>query len=436
MIELIKKYISRYIGKSSYKKNVLSMVTGRVFAQAIPILLTPILTRMYSPEEFGLFGVYFTIISLIAMVSTGRYCLAIILPKKDKKVEGLVVLSSLITVGVSLISLLFLLLTKGILFPTLNVQALDSYILLIFLNILVLGLYEAAFYYGLRNKQYKILSTNIVIQSLVNITARLLLGYLGKTEYGLLLSYLLGYSISYILLVLRLKIYSFNFAERFKVIKSLAKKYIQFPRFSLFADTLSMAANHSPNLFLSKIFGAIPTGYYSMSDKVLGSPIWFIMSSVGDVFKQEAAQQYREKGNCYDIFVKTAKSLFLFGIVPFILIFIFAPLLVPFVFGQNWEPVGIFIRIFSIMYFTRFVVGPVSYIVYIVEKQKLNIVFQGMKFVSIILAFIFGYLTKELNMTLLMWSLLTTLSYIVIFRLSLNLAKNSRYSKIKMASEG
>lgn len=430
MKEIIQKIIKKYIGDSGYKKNIVALTFGRIGAQVIPILLTPVLTRLYTPEEFGVFGVYSTIIALVAMVSSGRYCLAIVLPKSRTKAQSLLIVSSLLTFVVSVTFLMALLLTKGWLFEALNVGILNSYFGLVVLNILFIGLYEPVYYYALRSKKYKILATNIIIQALVVIASRLLLGYLSRTQSGLLLSHLLGYSVSYILLFLRLKLYNFNLKKGFKEFRELIKKYSDFPRYSFFADILSMTANLSSNLFLNKIFGSVPTGYYAMSDKFLGSPIWLITSSVGDVFKQEASERYRGKRDLYDIFLKTTKSLFILGLTAFVLIFLFVPYFIPFLLGPGWEQVGLFIRIFSIMYFFRFVVTPVSYIAYIVNKQKLNILFQGMRFGALVIAFILGYLTNDLYSTLIIWSLLTTLSYIIIFMVSLNLIKSLRNKKV------
>jgi O-antigen/teichoic acid export membrane protein len=363
------------------------------------------------------------------MISTGRYCLAIVLPKQKEDAQRLLLISSILTFVVSVVFLIILLFTRDWFFPALNVEILDSYVFLIAFNVLFIGLYESIYYYALRNKEYKILSTNIIIQVLVVISLRLVLGYFSKTEYGLLLSHLLGYAISYILLFVRLGIYEFNISKLFQNIGELLKKYINFPKFSLFADILSMSANLSPNLFLNTIFGSASTGYYSMSDKFLGSPIWLITSSVGDVFKQEASEQYRERGSIYSIFIKTTKTLLVLGVIAFLLIFIFVPYLIPILLGPGWEEVGVFIRIFSIMYLAKFVVTPVSYITYIVNRQKLNIIFQSMRFGSLIGPFIWGYFSKDLYSTLISWSILTTISYIIIFFISLNIAKKLQNKK-------
>ena len=421
--------IREYFVKSNYKQNVLSMLLGRILAQGLPIVLMPLFTRIYSPVEFGIFGVYMTIVSIVSMISTGRYNLAIILPRKKSKVLGLFLLSSILSIAISFIFLIFMYFNQGNIFVLLNAEELSSYVIIIFLNILFVGLYESVFYYGLRYKKYKILSKNIILQSIIITLVRLLWGYYLDTSSGLMIAYLFAYTISYVGLLLQLDLLKENLFKREESILKLMKRYNKFPKFSLLADTLSVGANLSPNLFLNKIFGSINAGFYSMADKVLGSPVWFAMSSVGDVFKQEAAEQYREKGTCYNIFIQTVKGLFIFAFLPFLFLFIFSPTIIPIVLGSDWDSVGEYIRIFSIMYFLRFVVGPVSYIVYIVDRQRLNILFQGLKFGSIVLSFTYGIYSHNLYQTLILLTILTSISYIIIFKISLTLAKNCKYSK-------
>ncbi|MHC1716413.1 MAG: lipopolysaccharide biosynthesis protein [Candidatus Dojkabacteria bacterium] len=429
MIKFLKELISKYLKGSKYKKNVLIMIAGRVLAQALPILLTPLLTRIYSPGDFGVFGVFSTIISIVAMVSNGRYCLSIILPKDEEKARKLFFLSSSLSTISTILFTFFLLLFGNSFFGVLNTNVLAQYALIIVLNMLFLGLYESIYYYTLRVQAFKILTTNIIIQALVLIASRLILGYLGYTEIGLIFSYLLSYAVSYILLVIRLKmpvlrlVKEFNFGLYWKLIK----EYYKFPKFSLLADTLSMTANMAPNILLNKVFGSVVTGYYSMSDKILASPLWLVTSSVGDVFKQEASEQFRTKGSCFKVFKKTATAMFFVGIVPFAVIFIVSPLIVPFLLGEGWEPVGDIIRIFSIMYFIKFVVRPIYPVLYIVRRQNYNAIFQAIHLLAIIVAFAVGISTMNLYVCLITWSVLTSISYIIIFIFSFKFAKETKY---------
>ena len=431
MIDFIKKILRKYIKDSQYKKNVMVMVSGRIIAQIIPIVLTPLLTRIYSPGEFGIFGVYSTIIAIVALISNGRYSLSIILPKEDGQAKRLFLLSSIFTIICTILFGILATIFGKEIFNYLEIPLLSEYIIILLLNILFIGLYEPLYYLTLRTKQYKILTTNIVIQALILVFTRISLGYLGYTETGLIISYLVGYSLSYLLLLARLKIPIFRLVKEFKIkdYTELIKRYSRFPKFSLPADILSMLANYSPNILLNKIFGSVSTGYYSMSDKILGSPVWFITSSVGDVFKQEASEQLRTKNSCFDVFIKTSRTMFLLGLVPFLLIAIVAPLVIPFVLGPNWEPVGDLIRIFSLMYFLRFIVNPVSHIIYIVNKQNYNIFFQGINLFTTIISFALGFYFKDLYLCLITFSILSSISYIIVFLYSYKFARESRYEE-------
>lgn len=431
MIDYIKKILKKYIKESQYKKNVLIMVIGRVIAQVLPILLTPLLTRIYSPEDFGIFGVFSTVISIIAMISSGRYCLSIILPKKDEKAISLFSISSLLTIITAIIFTVVLLVWGEVFFRLLNTEVLEQYLWIVAINMLFMGLYESLYYYALRIKAFKILTTNIILQAIILISSRLLFGYLGYTEFGLLLSYLLGYAVSYIVMLFRLKIpfesifQNFNWPEK----KELMKRYYKFPRYSLAADTLSMTSNMAPNILINKAFGTAVNGYYNMTDKILGSPIWLITASVGDVFRQEAAEQFRTKGSCFDVFKKTAKAMFLLGLIPFTLLFIFAPYIVEPIFGEGWGEVGNFIRIFTILYFVKFVVRPVSPVLYIVRKQDYNAIFQALHLLAIVIGFVVGIITDNLYLCLILWSVLSSISYFIIFLFSYKFAKETRYNE-------
>jgi len=422
-----KNILDKYIGASVYKKNIMIMVGGRIIAQSIPILLTPLLTRIYSPVEFGTFAVFSAIVSFIAMISNARYCVAIILPKKEQNAQKLVSISSIFTISVSVIFGLFLIFYGKPFFELLSASILNKYLIIVVSSILFVGLYEPLFYYGLREKIYKGLASNVIWQALTLISVRLLLGYLGYTESGLMISYLISYIVSFILLSFRLKIsirqHILNLDSN---LKSLLKRYINFPKFSLFGDSLSVLSSTAPNLLLNSIFGSAATGYFNLSDKVLGSPIWFVTSSVGDVFKQEASEQYRSVGSCEKVFMKTTRSLIKIGIIPFLIIFFAVPPLVPFIFGANWAPAGEYIRIFSIMYFSSFIVNPTSYIIFIVGKQKYGIFFQIIKLVGIASSFGLGFYFESLTLALVLWSGSVTLTNLIIYFFSYKFAKDSK----------
>jgi len=423
----IKEIFNQLKRKIYENKNTSLMLGGRLIAQAVPILLTPLFTRIYSPEEFGYFGAYVTIVSIIAMLSNGRYCLAIMLPKEQSKAQRLVWISILLTSISTIIFALILLFAGMPLFSALNISTLNNYILTLVLSVLFIGVYEAIFYYFLREKRYKEIATNIIIQAGFLVLARLGAGFFKYTEGGLMYSYLVSYLVgTFLFLIMSRKDIAVFAKEKFEEsIFKLMSMYSKFPKYSLFADLLKNFTFLSPNLFLNKAFGAVSAGYYALSDKILGSPVWFLTSSFGDVLKQEASEQFRETGSCVKVVRQTSKTLFLIGIIPFTLLFIFAPMVVPFVFGAQWEPAGRYIRIFTLMYFARFVVDPITDVLYVIEKQSVKIWFELMKLVALVIGFVIGFIARDAYLGFLAWSSITSVVYVICFFISYRLSKGA-----------
>ena len=77
--------LAKRVAGSRYARNIATVFTANVLAQAVPLAVAPVLTRLYEPAEFGTFAVYVGAIALIASAATGRYELAIMLPPTARR---------------------------------------------------------------------------------------------------------------------------------------------------------------------------------------------------------------------------------------------------------------------------------------------------------------------------------------------------------------
>lgn len=93
--------INKLRPRSDFAKNVITLMTGTTIAQAIPIAISPILTRIYAPEDFGVFALYMAIASIFAVIATGRYEMAIMLPHEEDDVKSIVKLIILILITIT-----------------------------------------------------------------------------------------------------------------------------------------------------------------------------------------------------------------------------------------------------------------------------------------------------------------------------------------------
>ena len=84
-------------------------MTGIAISQAIPIAISPILTRLFTPNDFGIFALYLSIVSIISIVATGRYELAVILPDNDKDAIHIVLLALFLIFFTAVVLLLVIL---------------------------------------------------------------------------------------------------------------------------------------------------------------------------------------------------------------------------------------------------------------------------------------------------------------------------------------
>ena len=204
---------------------------------------------------------------------------------------------------------------------------------------------------------------------------------------------------------------------------SQMKRYKAFPFFSIPSDMINVITNQIPVFLINKFFGGFILGNYSLVDKILSVPITMIGRSVLDVFKQRASYDYNLNGNCKKIFIKTFKTLLLLSIIPTLLLFFLAPPLFHIIFGEKWLIAGDFARIMSVLFFFRFIVSPLSYLLYIAEKQIYDMIWQICLFVTTLLSFGIGVHYNNIKIALLCFSISYSIMYIFYLALSYKCAK-------------
>lgn len=159
-----------------------------------------------------------------------------------------------------------------------------------------------------------------------------------------------------------------------KTIKILLQSHKNFPIYILPTELINVFTTQLPVLMLSRFAGSTEVGYFNMSNRILGLPSIFISSSIGEVFKQRATEDYHKYGSCRPIFLKTLKALAFIAIFPFLAIVFFGPELFSTILGEQWRMAGEYSRILSLWVYFRFFVSPLSYVFYIAQKQRMHLI--------------------------------------------------------------
>ena len=400
-------------------------MTGTAVAQGISIALSPVLTRLYSPKEFGLFALYFAIASPLSVIATARYESAIMLPDKEEDALNVVALSCSISVILGALLLLVTYLFNDSIAHLMGQEELKNWFYFVPITVMFTGVYQSLNYLANRHTAYKLLAANRITQSAIVSIINIGMGLLGFGLAGLLLANVFGQILATALIMINLlRLDKLKFQPiHFKGMIQQAKRYVKFPKYDIPSMFINVLANQVPVFMLGKFFSSSIVGFYSLTNKVIGLPVNLVAGSVLDVFRQRASSDYAKHGNCEQIFKKTFKSLLTLSIAPFLVFAIFAPFLFSFVFGATWRTAGEYAQIMSVMLFFRFISSPLSYMFFVAEKQEYNFIGQCFLLLFSVGSILVGVYLHNVKVAILIFSLSYSLVYVAYLMLSYRFSK-------------
>jgi O-antigen/teichoic acid export membrane protein len=228
---------------------------------------------------------------------------------------------------------------------------------------------------AIRRKFFRFLSINRIITALIVPMVSILIGLISASVLGLMAGLVTSQVIPTVLLLIHLvrkKSISWDLQKHSFI--QLVKRYKNFPIYSLPSDFINNLSNQLPVLMLANIAGLQAIGYYNLCYRVLGLPSQIISTSVGEVFRQRATEDYFSKGSCRPIFLKVFKTLLLLSLAPFIILIAFGPELFAFVFGSTWKEAGAMAQIIGLLFVFKFIVSPLTYVINIANKQWISLI--------------------------------------------------------------
>ncbi|MDR2036310.1 MAG: oligosaccharide flippase family protein [Bacteroidales bacterium] len=428
---IINKFFHKVLQGSEFKKNLLTLMSGTAIAQLIPILCAPLLTRLFSPDEFGVYENFMAITAIITIFISGKYELAIILPKRNQEAINVLSLSCILALSFSLILLfLFLIFEKPIssfLSSILNGGDFQNVLWLVPMSAFLATIYLVFNEWCIRKKSFIILSKNKITNTSGITGGSLLFGFT-KTSSGLIFGQIIGQLISSSLAIYRVlkeDLYLFKYVTIRKM-KYFSRRYLDFAKYNIPGQFLNTLAGRLPIFFITMEFGIHEVGLFALTDRVLGVPLSFLGNTFKDVFKQRATHDYNNTGNCLAIYRKTTLTLLKIVIIPFIILFIIAPSLFSFIFGAEWYVAGEYARLLCVMYMISFISMPTSWIFIIAEKQKLDLFWQSLFLLLTLTSLIIGMVLDDIKATLILFCIGRSLAYLIQIGLTYRLAKGKK----------
>ena len=413
------------------QSSVITLLTGTAVAQLILFAGSPLLTRLYEPAAFGQYAMISLVLSLAVVFATGKYDIAVLLPKSDEDAWALVWLacciSTTVAILVSLIAAVAVLTIDSTPYGVIagNFQNhLVSSILLSGAMILLSGWQSILFVWMNRLGYFRTISLARVAQAVVMVISQIIMSSVIGGLFGLLWATVLGLGMCLFVqlcavLRWRHKIHRPSVAT----MRRLALEHANLPLHTIPTDLIGVLLAQFPIYFLGSQFSETTVGFYSLAQRTLLAPMQLIASSVGEVFRRQASANYAQFGECKAYFLRTALLLGVIALIAIIITTLFGSDLFSWLFGEAWRTAGTYAGILIFMFALKFVVSPLSFMFVIAKKTRLDFLLHTAFLVVLITVFrIVGSETLSATQALLLFVTIYSIMYIVYFILSMRYA--------------
>ena len=409
-------------------------VSSSGLVMLFPMISAPIIARLYSPEDFGIYAVFFSLATILSSVSSLELRnIALLEEARSDGIHGTVLALTAVVIFSLLISLLIFMLPDSILIFLVGSNV-HAYLIWLPLTIFLMGGSQVIYTWATREKEYKILARNKLILGISTMLLQIGIGFMGYGAIGFIIANILGLLLaSLLLLVIFLKAFCAT-SIQYSAYSAFAqfKRYYRLTLWTMPATLVNSLSQFLPELLINRFFGAAQLGQYSFAVRMLNMPIAFLSSSIQDFFRQQAAFEFNKNGHCTFSFLRFLILTLVGAIFLIVPVIFLVPYVFPIIFGEQWTDAGSFIQAVAFLTIIRFVSSPLSYIWIIQGQQSLDFLWQlGLLSLTLGTLILPPMIEPQITLyeTLWIYSVLVGIWYLIAITISYHLSKNP--NKIK-----
>ena len=411
-----------FIVNNPLYRGVLVLGSGTAVAQLIGIVTAPIITRLYTPSDLGVLAVYSSILAIFGVGAILRYEFAYALPKENDDAINLFGLSLILlcitTAGFTLI----LLFGRDLLINTFDLGSIEQYIWFLLIGFFGRGLYTMLNYWAIRQRDYGRITYTKINQGAGGSVCKILLGILSFGPVGLIIGHIVSQiaGITTLARAMWKKERNSLKAISWSRMKSVAGEYKSFPVFAFPASIVNTMSLQLPPLILLALYDSEVVGYYALANMLVVLPGSLISGSMGQAYLGEASKMVRERSQeLRSLYVRTLKHLFIIAVPLIGIPALFAPFIVPFIFGEVWAEAGWYCWPLALLVIVAFVVSPTSWLE-IYDRNKWVLIWDISRVGSILCGFYIGVLLELSSLiVILMYSLIMLFMYLIYILMNL-----------------
>lgn len=377
------------VRQSPFVANLAVLSGASAIGALIGLAATPLISRLYSPAEFGVFGVFTAALSIASVIGTLRYDLAIPTASNDDDAMSILVVALCAVVGTSLLCVLVV--VTGALGSIMSATREHTGLLAwsLPLGMLGTGVYAALSNWMVRRRDYASLGQTKVTQAASLVGTQVVLGVAGAGAIGLIIGQIAGSSAGITRLMRRIGQQRdvVRVALQVDRIAATAQRYRRFPLLSGPAVLLDALTGALPLLVLASRFGATTAGVFTMVQRILLAPMSILTTNLGQIIFGDLSALRRENSEAMmSVFHRRLRQIALMAFVVIGSMTILVPVVLPIVLGPRWGMASTYFLILSPMLFGNFVSAPFGFVIDVLRRQDLHFLRDGSRaFVLIML---------------------------------------------------
>lgn len=368
-------------------KNVRIVLAGATGAQALPILIAPLLTRLCTPADMGAFSVWLGVVAVTSSAATLRLEAAMVIDQDRQQQRLCFGVVAYCATALVLVLTLAMTAARALGLPGIRLMSWPA-LLTVGAGAWLTAIMQTTLAYAASHKLFGQAAKAKMLQAGTIVASQLLLLCAGFDGFALLAGQLIGLGAG---LWGARRLLSPPTARPGLVLDSEQRRYLvkhgAFWRFSLPSSLLNTVVGQLPLFMVGIHYGAVAAGLFALTQRVISAPVALIAVSVQEVFKREAAQAFQAVGNCRDAYRAAFRALLLLALGPALVLLLAAPQLFGWVFGEDWRPAGELARILAPMSFLNFIASPLSYVFAVAGKQKIELLWQVVLFLMTVTVF-------------------------------------------------
>lgn len=378
--------LGELLPRVGFVRNVSLLTGGIVLGQALSVLISPLLTRLYTPADFGIFAAYNALVGILGVFMSLRYDQAVPLPKTRRAAVHVLVLALLILAVTTPLSALLTVFWGAALASRLNAPGLVPYLWWVPVGLAALTLYQILNFWAIRQKAFGRLAATKLHQSLASSAVQVGFGFAGGP-----LGLLVGKVVSFAAGTTTLARVAWPALRRTRIsarrLVTVAAVYRKFPLYSTWATLFFNLGGQLPALLLLYLFDPVVAGLYAVAERILRLPMILLGESTRQVFYAEAAEAVRT-GGLRDKARQVFTTLLQIGLPVGMLIVLTAPDAFGLVFGPAWRNAGSYAQWLAPWLIAVFLAAPLSAIPTVLGKQRHELLFHALLLGGPVLAYV------------------------------------------------